>query len=392
VLRAHAVRPIQTLSNMLAALREQDFSIRARGANTRSAMGLALHEVNALADLLRRERHESLEATALLRRVMDSIDVALFTFDDERRLRMVNREGEALLGRPGERVLGSEAAWLGLATALEGGTPRLLELTLPGRAGRWEVRRAEFRQEGRLHQLVVLSDLTRALRTEEREAWLRLIRVLSHEINNSLAPIQSIAASLRASATQPERKNREADLSEGLEVIEGRARSLARFMRAYVQFARLPAPSLEAIEIGPRARHAAALETRLKVAVAEGPRAMLQADADQLDQLLINLVRNAADAALEAGGGVSVSWRVANGWLELKIEAGSERVVHAPAELEIQRDNDPGEGPARLHATSSRRSETRSAPCSLCDGPRIARVPGTAGSKARGGGTRPGMV
>ena len=193
-----AVRPMQTLSNMVAAIREGDTSIRARGADPGGALGLALWEVNALTESVGRQRLGAIAATALLRRVMDSVDVAVFGFDPERRLRLVNGEGEQLLGRPSERLLGLEAQWLGLGSCLEGETPRLVDLRLAGASGRWELRRGRYVQDGRPHELVFLSDLSRALREEEREAWQRLIRVLSHEINNSLAPIQSIAGSLRS--------------------------------------------------------------------------------------------------------------------------------------------------------------------------------------------------
>src|SRR5262245_7245098 len=212
-----AVRPMQTLSNMVAAIREGDTSIRARGANPDGALGLALWEVNALTESVRHQRLGAIAATALLRRVMDSVDVAVFGFDPERRLRLVNGEGEQLLGRPSERLLGLEAQWLGLGPCLEGETPRLADLRLAGATGRWELRRGQYVQDGRPHELVFLSDLSRALREEEREAWLRLIRVLSHEINNSLAPIQSIAGSLRTRvAREPSPPGPTAELDEGL--------------------------------------------------------------------------------------------------------------------------------------------------------------------------------
>jgi nitrogen fixation/metabolism regulation signal transduction histidine kinase len=313
-------RPMQTLSNLLAALREGDFTIRARGADPGSAMGLALHEVNALADLLRRERLDATEATALLRHVMDSIDVALFAFDDVRRLRLMNREAETLLGQPAERALGRSSRELGLDETLEGATPRLVELGLPGRAGRLELRHGAFRQGGRPHRLVVLSDLTRSLREEERQAWLRLVRVLSHEINNSLAPIQSIAGSLRTRLGKPSPAPPDPAMTEGLELIENRARSLGRFMNAYATLARLPAPEPSTLRLEEHVRGAAALEERMSIAIAGGPAVTLEADADQLEQLLINLMRNAVDAALETGGGVSVSWRASRGWAEVRIE------------------------------------------------------------------------
>jgi nitrogen fixation/metabolism regulation signal transduction histidine kinase len=318
LVRERVTRPLHTLSNMLAALREGDFSIRARGTEVRSAMGLALWEVNALADSLRRQRLDVTEATALLRHVMDVIDLALFGFEETGRLRLLNREAERLLGRPAERVLGLTAAELGLTAALEGETPRLVELSLTGGAGRWELRRGPFRQEGRPHELVVLSDLSRALREEERAAWQRLVRVLSHEINNSLSPIQSLAGTLgtlldRSPGTPP------AELRHGLEVIETRSRSLGRFMNAYAQLARLPQPRKAPVDAGAWVRRVAALESRLAVAVEGGPPVTLMADGDQLDALLINLVRNAADAALETGGGVRVRWRAGEGAFTLEV-------------------------------------------------------------------------
>ncbi len=319
--RERVTRPLQTLSNLVAAVREGDTSIRARGAGLDSALGLALWEVNALTEQVRQQRYEALEALSLVRQVMESIDVALFSFDPEGRLRLVNRDGEQLLACPGERALGRDAASLGLAEALEGRTPRLLELRLPGRSGRWELRRGTYRHGGRPHELVVLSDLGRSLREEEREAWQRLIRVLSHEINNSLAPIQSIAGSLRGRAERAgPTDGPDDDVREGLRVIEARAQSLARFMHAYARLARLPQPEPADVDVAAAVRHAVALETRVAVAVREGPALALRADPDQLEQLLINLVRNAADAALETGGGAWVSWSAGPHGLELRVE------------------------------------------------------------------------
>ncbi len=319
VIRERAARPLQTLSNLVAAVREGDTSIRARGADPDDTLGLAYWEVNALAAQARDRRFEAFSAASLLRQVMESIDVALFAFDPEGRLRVVNRDGEALLGMPAERAIGRDAASLGLAGALAGETPRLVEMRLPGRAGRWEIRRGTYRHEGRPHELLVVSDLGRALREEERQAWQRLIRVLSHEINNSLAPIQSIAGSLGTLLGRGAGAATEADLREGLGVIETRSRSLARFMHAYARLARLPAPSPGPVDAAGWARRAAALETRLAVEVRPGPGVTLHADGDQLDQLLINLVRNAADAALETHGRAWIEWRAGDGWLELDV-------------------------------------------------------------------------
>jgi nitrogen fixation/metabolism regulation signal transduction histidine kinase len=316
--RERTVRPLQTLSNLLAGLREGDFSTRARGARADDALGLALLEVNALSRTLRDQRLGALEATALLRTVMAEIPVAVFAFDERQQLQLANRAAEQLLGRPAARLKGLSAPELGLATFLEGEAPRTLDHAFAGAAGRWEVRRGAFRQGGRPHQLLVLADLSRALREEERQAWQRLVRVLGHEINNSLAPIHSIAQSLSdLLAREPRPADWEQDAAAGLTVIGGRAGALARFMAEYARLARLPAPALAPLSVGEWVQRVAALEPRLPVRVVPGPSATLCADGDQLDQLLINLVRNAVDASLETGGSVEVAWAARDGRLEL---------------------------------------------------------------------------
>jgi nitrogen fixation/metabolism regulation signal transduction histidine kinase len=240
---------------------------------------------------------------------MQEIDVAVFAFDADDRLRLVNRAGSGLLGQPEERLMGRDATSLGLATCLQAKTSSTLDLTFLGRLGRWDVKRTTFRQGGLPHQLLVLTDLSRALRQEERQAWKRLIRVLSHEINNSLAPIKSSAESLLSlMGRDPKPVDLDEDLEQGLSVIAGRSEALRRFMGSYADFARLPPPTPREVDVGGWVRRAAGLETRLPVEVCDGPDMTIKADGDQLDQLLINLVRNGVDAALETGGAVQVGW------------------------------------------------------------------------------------
>jgi PAS domain S-box-containing protein len=321
VLRERVVRPLQTLSNMLAALREGDYSIRARGADREDALGLAFLESNLLGETLRTQRLGAMEATALLKTVMGEIDVAVFAFDDRDRLRLVNRAGARLLGQVEERLLGRKAEQLGLAEALQGPSPRTMDVTFAGGAGRWEVRRGPFRQDGRPHTLLVLADVSKTLREEELQAWQRLVRVLSHEINNSLAPIKSITGTLSLLLDRdPRPADADDDLRRGLSVIGGRSEALVRFMSAYARLARLPAPNKNLLDVGTWVRRVAALETRMPVEVVGGPPTTLDADGDQLDQLLINLVRNAVDASLETHGAVRLSWERQNGTLELMVE------------------------------------------------------------------------
>jgi nitrogen fixation/metabolism regulation signal transduction histidine kinase len=307
--REAVARPLQTLSNLLAALSEEDFSFRARVGRRDDALGQALVEVNALAQTLREQRLGALEATALLRKVMEEIDVAVFAFDAASELQLMNRAGERLLGAPSERLIGLGAEAAGLAPFLTGEPKRTSEASFPGAAGRFDVRRTSFRQHGKPMQLVVLADVSRALRDEERQAWQRLIRVIGHELNNSLAPIRSVAGSLEALLLrEPRPQDWEGDMRRGLSVIAARAESLRRFMEAYAQLARLPAPVRSTVELAPLVRRVAGIETRVKVVVTDGPALRIDADPDQLEQLLINLVKNAAEAVAGLPGGVRLSW------------------------------------------------------------------------------------
>jgi two-component system nitrogen regulation sensor histidine kinase NtrY len=319
--QSRVVFPLRTLSNLLAALREGDYSIRARGANEGDALGEVLREVNALGETLRQQRLGALEATALLRKVMEEVDVAVFAIDGNGALRLVNRAGERILNQPEERLLGVNAAELGLAEYLTGETPRIEQIAFPGKSGRWEIHRGNFREAGLAHQLLVITDLSRALRDEERQAWQRLIRVLGHELNNSLAPIKSVAENLGSMLARKDRDPDWADdMRSGLNIIAARTDGLARFMSAYARLAKLPPPTFQGVDVGVWIRRVTGLESRLQVKVQAGPEVRIQADPDQLDQLLINLLRNAVDASLETGGGVQVGWHREDGYIDVWVQ------------------------------------------------------------------------
>ncbi|MGH9448926.1 MAG: sensor histidine kinase [Terriglobia bacterium] len=347
-LRRRVEVPLQTLSNLLAALREGDYSFRARRSQGDDPLAEVMREANALINLLREQRLGALEATALLRKVMEEIDVAVFAFDGDERLRLVNRSGERLLAQPAQRLLGSTASELGLGACLEGAragedaageaggrgrVERTLQMSFPGSpdsGARWRMSRSSFRQGGLPLELLVLTNLRRALHEGEHEAWQRLVRVLGHEINNSLAPIKSMAGSLQSLVRRnPRPSDWEEDMQRGLGVIGGRAEALGRFTGAYASLARLPKPRLQPLDVGTWVRRVAAMETRLPVSVAPGPGIIIQADPDQLEQMLINLVRNAADAALETGGNVNVKWKKTGASLELCVEDEGPGIANA---------------------------------------------------------------
>ncbi len=304
------IRPLQTLANVVAALREEDYSFRARGARRDDAVGDLALEVNALAATLQTQRSNTIDAIALLERVLSAMQSPVLAFTLEGRLRLSNTAAEELFSLraaspyTGQGAVGRTARDLGLEHLLEARDDQLLTLAGPGsRAGaggrfgagsRFVVRRSGFRLRGVPHTLLVFSDVSAALREQEREAWQRLIRVMGHEINNSLTPIKSIAGSLRTRLANIADGD---ETSRALAVIEDRADSLNRFLQAYAQLSGLPPPRLAPASLADLLGKVARLESRLQVAVQTAD-TMLTCDRDQLEQALINLVQNAADAAL----------------------------------------------------------------------------------------------
>ncbi|MGA3047024.1 MAG: ATP-binding protein [Terracidiphilus sp.] len=315
------VRPLQTLSNVVSSLREGDYSFRARGAAAPDAIGELAAEVNALADLLQKQRVRSLEATALLGRILEVMHAPLFAFDRENLLQLVNNAGLKLLGLPHARCFGRTARELALEDLLK--APDQSVHSFSSRSTRWLLRKAYFRQDGAPHTLLLLADVSLPLQEEEQIAWKRLIRVLGHELSNSLAPIKSIAGSLLARVEKMEGQDDATlhDFRRGLGVVESRADSLHRFVQSYRLLAQLPPPHLKPVLFGALLERVAHLEQRLPVELEPGPSVTLNADPDQLEQMLINLVANAVDASLANGlHPVRATWQVADGSLLVIIE------------------------------------------------------------------------
>jgi nitrogen fixation/metabolism regulation signal transduction histidine kinase len=310
-----AARDGRQIAALLLGLREGDFTLRAGSA--RGAMGTAYAAVNALADQLRGDRQAGIESDALLGKLLGAVNLAIIICGPRGTITGGNEAAAALLGvQDFERLIGLTPAALGIGDWLMANGPTRFEAPLPGGAGPWEVRRVRFRRGGRAHDLILASDVSVVLRAEERRVWRGLIRVLSHETGNSLGPIQATAQALAAQLDR-------ADIGElraGLSLIERRARSLAGFIRRYAELARLPPPQPEPIELTHLLRRVAALETGIPLVLSLGASVEITLDPTQIEQALINLVRNAADAARETGGGMSLALTVQEPWVEITIK------------------------------------------------------------------------
>ena len=314
------VRPLQTLSNVVSSLREGDYSFRARGAGAQDAFGELAWEINALADLLQKQRVRSLEATALLARILEVMHAPLFAFDREDLLQLVNNAGVNLLGLPHARCFGHSARELGLGNLLA--APDQSIHSFGSQSTRWLLRKAAFRQDGVPHTLLLLADVSLPLQEEEQIAWKRLIRVLGHELSNSLAPIKSIAGSLLERVEQIEGDDvTRRDFRRGLGVVESRADALHRFVQSYRRLAQLPPPQLRPVLLTSLLERVVLLEQRMSIQLDPGPPVTLHADPDQLEQMFINLLANAVDASLARDAlPVRVTWRLDSSSLLVAIE------------------------------------------------------------------------
>jgi nitrogen fixation/metabolism regulation signal transduction histidine kinase len=311
---------MRTLSNLLGALRDGDFSFRLR-MDDHGSLGEVYRQINEMSEILHEQRLGAMEAAALLQKVMSEIDVAIFAFDSMGTLRLINRAGEQLLSMKAEEAIGASAEELGLESYLTGPASSVARAAFRGGSGLWTVRRGDFRESGQPHNLLVFSDITRPLREEELRAWQKLVRVLGHEINNSLAPVKSLSASLLSlTEREPLPADWRDDVRSGLTVIANRCDALNRFTGAYARLARLPEPKMQPVRVADWVGRVVRLEPRVPVHVKAGPDISIRADPDQVEQLLINIVRNAADASLERHGKVALQWTLDDGAIELAVD------------------------------------------------------------------------
>ena len=317
--RQRLVNQLRKLSNLVEAVRLGDFSLRGRNDGDTGGYGELVREINTLAQKLRDQRLRTEETQHLLDKVIRDIDVAILAFDDRLQLTLANPAACQLLGDDWTVLRRRNADELQLRALLDCQLPTVLEHRFGNVSGVWRVQAEQFREQGRSQHLLFITDLKRVLRAEELNAWKRLIRVLSHEVNNSLAPIASVSASLddllRKTADAPDltlqsewQQELQRDLHDGLQLIQQRSQSLTEFIRRYADLARLPPPNRRPLAV-------AALLQRLPQLLPSRPLAIQQSDAAaisaaqlfadpvQLEQLLINVLKNAHEA-MQASGAV----------------------------------------------------------------------------------------
>jgi len=296
-LSAWILRPLAGASTVVEALRDGDFSLRLRETHLGPLDELA-HSINLLAESMRTDALNRRESGLLLGKILEEIDLPVLAFRDDGHLTLSNPAARKLIGL--RLHDGVDAAALGLDELLQRPVDRTennqsVRLVFPGGSGRFVVKRRAFRLGGVPHRLLVLAEVGSILSAERNEAWQSLIRVMSHEINNSLSPIKSLAETWATRLRDPARELDRESLAESLALISRRSGGLSRFVGIYAALARLPDPSRETVDLDELLQKICALEPRVPIRL-EGSDISFELDRDQIEQAMINLVRNAVDA------------------------------------------------------------------------------------------------
>lgn len=333
VLWRHCNAPFHGLANLVRALQLGDFTQRAAHCQMSDALGTLHEEINQLAEVLQDNRFAAVEANRRFQYLIDQLDIAVVAFSETRQLVWCNHQFSRLFGKLPAAMSGMLLADMQLEALWEASNGRTLWLDFPQKSSRWLVHTHAFRDEGQPQRLYLLTDLKNPLREEERTAWRRLIRVLGHELNNSLTPITSLSQSLRQRIAKvaADEEWKESSL-EALEIISQRAQHMNRFVRDYASLAKLPEPERSRVELRQTVQHVVQLlgHPALRVRHAEDEAAVaIEADQGQFEQLLVNVLRNAIEAIDPAHGEVVIQWQRQNTDVLLTIDDNGPGIDHA---------------------------------------------------------------
>jgi len=306
----------RSLSNLLDAMLQGDYSLRAYSSNNDVALKELILSINSLAERLKNQRIASIESQLLVRTVINHIDVAIIALNNENKLTFFNPTAQKLL-RLSDSAINHKELNLQLEqlSEIKCGQNKVIPLTFSDHNGKFNIHMEEFREAGKQQKLLFITDVSHILRSEERSAWQSLVRVLSHEINNSLSPINSISHTLKRFLDKHENiQECKSDLLDGLNIIAQRSNNLKEFVNSYKQVSQLPEPKKQLTSIKNLVIKVSLLFPDSKVTVQSEQDVELFIDAVQFEQVLINLIKNAEESikASELTGEITVNWQVQN--------------------------------------------------------------------------------
>lgn len=292
-----SIRPWRAVVNILLSFKERDYSIRSPAAPLDDVVCIVLSELNAIADSLSLSRSDVIDTQHLLSRILAEVDVAVFLFNQDNEIVLANRYASSLFSVNPESLQGKTLESLGLEFAKYSAPTSLHEHAFPTRKSRWLVKHSSYRQQGQPHQFILLADIGKNLRQEELEAWQKLIRILSHEINNTLTPLKTSVAVMRRTLPRVvQAQEDQEDMIESLDIIDNRIDSLNRLVNDYGQMARLPKPNRQMASITDLCRHVIRSFEQQGVVLMKGDDIRMNIDPAQIEQVVVNLIKNAVEA------------------------------------------------------------------------------------------------
>ena len=293
---------INTTANLLESIQSNDYTLRGHlperfenGANGDTMANLTW-QINQLSDSLSQQRLQAKESQMLLGKVVNNIDIAIFAVNNSNTISMANNAFLKMLGKSQDEetfVLGKTIEQLDITHLVNAENDTTIENPTNMTQGRFLVYCDTFVEQSEQHRLFLLKDASKLLRREESEAWQKLIRVISHEINNSLAPISSMSESLKSLV---HKEGRETDIEDGLEIIQTRSTSLIKLLRGYQSLAKLPPPVPKQEDLKWIIEKICLLHQKIAIEFKQTSEVLVNVDRSQIEQVLINLVKNANES------------------------------------------------------------------------------------------------
>ncbi len=311
---------VRVTLNLVASIRSHDFSLRASEVEQRGEVADLFRELNLVADEIKHIREDELDARRLLEQIVAQVNVAIVVLDAHGVIKLVNPFAELLLGSRAREILGKHVDTT-MLREVTNSTGQWIDHEIPGVEGRWHVVVQSYRERGVPGRIVMMSDLEHILTHVESQAWRRLIRVIAHEVNNSLTPIISVSQTARRLLERPADDARDGQVKQAVQVVGTRAGNLRQFISEYVALARLPEPQLGDVKIAgsmqlvERTMHAKGVTFRHDARCAD---TVIEGDQAQIEQVLINLIKNAMEAQ-EKNPVVEVRYTVNQGRCEIEI-------------------------------------------------------------------------
>jgi nitrogen fixation/metabolism regulation signal transduction histidine kinase len=335
-IRQQVIFQLRTSTNLVEAMTSGDYSLRANNKNIEGALSDFNELLNKLATRLAQQSLITREKQILLTKITDQIDVAVIACDQNENISLMNPAAQSLFKRRFSELEGWPIKTLGLQNIIQkaketngkgSALKTVTEFEINQDKRKVYVHTDAYFELGQRHQLVFITDIQDLLRDEERLAWQRLLRVLSHEINNSLTPIASISETLtHIVSTQNTNFDEESlnNLKEGLAVITERAHSLNHFIQDYQKLARLPSPNKSIIELRAFISSILQLFETSEFSIPDNENTIF-GDSEQLQQALVNVIKNAQEANLanpknKGHSPIVIAWRTQNNNTSISIE------------------------------------------------------------------------